>query len=858
MVQRRWELGMWKATVKGIVAHRVRLVLSMVAVLLGVSFVAGTYVLTDTLRHSYDGLFSQTVANVDVVVRLHGEDGPELSRERFSEQLVPRVQSTEGVKHAYGVVYGYAQFVDRHGDAVESGPLSLGLSWSQPGRDGPLQLIGPNSRPPTGPNEVAMDAHTARKEGFAVGDHVRVLLTGPAQEFEIVGLFGFGDRVDFGAFTAAAFELDTAQRAFGAPGQIDQINVVAEPGTDVRALRDEIAASVGPSYDVQLADDAAQDSGVAVRDFLDLLSGLLLGFALIGVVVAAFLVFNTFTIVVAQRTRELGLLRVLGASRAQMVTALLLEALIVGVVASLVGLVLGIVVASGLLAVVQSFGFDIPEGGIVVTPRTVIVALGVGVVVTVAAALWPAIRASREAPVDALADVVIVRRPRLRRRTVAGMIVLLASVPFLIAGLDHASEARKITDDLLWIAIGALLVLLGVVILLATFSSRVAGAIGRLGEWRGVTGRLARENAIRNPRRTAATASALVIGLALVTLVAIFGASTKASVDHAVDRNVKADVILKAKQFAGFSPEVAQRVAELPEVKVVSPFQFRKVRINNLVETVASARSAGLQATTNLDVIDGSVDGLEPDGILLEEQAARDYGVRVGDQLVVQMSRGFYPFRVAAIYREPDFTGGFPVSFIVPRELYLQGFGTDEQDTLVYVRTRGNTDQAATAIRRALHDDFPNIEVFTRDGYRTDQQQAIDRFLAVTIALLLLSEIIAVLGIVNTLALSVFERTHELGLLRAVGMSRVQVRQMIRGESVIIAVLGAVVGVAVGLLWGWVFVTALDGQGITQLSIPVLQLILFLVLAVLAGVIAAWLPARRAGRLDVLDAIATE
>jgi putative ABC transport system permease protein len=830
----------------------------MVAVMLGVSFVAGTYVLTDTLQHSYDGLFTQTVANVDVVVRLHGEDGPELSRERFSEQLLPRIESTDGVRDAYGVIYGYAQFVDQQGGAVESGTFPLGLSWSQPGRDGPLRLIGRGSRAPSGPNEIAMDAHTARKEGFAVGDHVRVLLAGPAQDFEIVGLFGFGDRVDLGLFTAAAFDLDTAQQVFGAPGEIDQINVIAEPGTDVVALRDRIAASVGSSYDVQLAEDAAEDSGVAVRDLLNLLSGLLLGFAAIGVVVAAFLVFNTFTIVVAQRTRELGLLRVIGASRGQMVSALLLEALVVGAVASLVGLVLGIAVASGLLAVVQGIGFDIPEGGIVVAARTVVVALGVGVFVTVAAALWPAIRASREAPVDALADTVIIRQPRLRRRTIAGVVVLLASVPFLVAGLDHAAEARKITDDLLWIAIGALLVLLGVVILLATFSSRFAGAIGRLGEWRGVTGRLARENAVRNPRRTAATASALVIGLALVTLVAIFGSSTKASVDHAIDRNLKADVVLKAKQFAGFSPEVAERVAELPDVAVVSPFQFRKVRINNLVETVASAQSAGLKATTNLDVVEGSIDGLEPDGILLEEQAARDYGVGVGDQLLVQMSRGFYPFRVSAIYREPDFTGGFPVSFIVPREKYLEGFGTDEQDTLVYVRTRGNPDDAATTIRGALHADFPNIEVYTREGYRTDQQQAIDRFLAVTVALLLLSEIIAVLGIVNTLALSVFERTHELGLLRAVGMSRVQVRQMIRGESVIIAVLGAVVGVAVGLLWGWVFVTALDGQGITELSIPVLQLVVFLLLAVVAGVVAAWLPARRASRLDVLAAIATE
>ncbi len=847
---------MWKATIKGILAHRVRLVLSMVAVMLGVAFVAGTYVLTDTLQHSYDGLFAQTVSNVDVVVRLRGEDGPELSRERFSELELRNVESVRGVQDAYGVIFGYAQFVDQHGDAVRSGPLSLGLSWSQPGRDGPLRLV--QGRAPTGPSEVAMDAHTARKEGFGVGDHVRVLLTGPAQDFEIVGLFGFGDQIDLGAFTAAAFDLRTAQSAFGAPNELDQINVIAAAGSDVGAVRDRIAAAVGPDFDVQLADDAAADSGVAVRDLLHLLSALLLGFAAIGVVVAAFLVFNTFTIVVAQRTRELGLLRVLGASRRQMVSALLLEAVVVGAVASVIGVVLGVLVASGLLALVQGLGFDIPEGGMVVMARTVAVAFGVGVAVTVAAAVWPAIRASREAPVDALADTVIVRNPRLRRRAVAGVAVLLAAVPFLVAGLDHAAQARKITDDLLWTAIGALLVLLGVVILLATFSSRVAGAIGRLGEWRGVTGRLARENAVRNPRRTAATASALVIGLALVTLVAIFGASTKASVDHAVDRNTKADVVLKARQFAGFSPAVAERVAALPDVKAVSPFQFRKVRIYNIVETVASAEAGALANTVDLDVVRGSVADLDPDGILVEERAARDYHVDVGDRIVVQMSKGFFPLRVAGIYREPDFTGGFPVSFIVPRSVYLQGFGTDEQDTLVYLRTRGNPDAAAASVRKALHHDFPNIEVFTRNGYRSDQQRAIDRFLAVTIALLLLSEIIAVLGIVNTLALSVFERTHELGLLRAVGMSRVQVHRMIRGESVIIAVLGSLVGVAVGLLWGWVFVTALDGQGITQLSIPVLQLVLFLVVAVLAGVIAAWLPSRRASRLDVLAAIATE
>lgn len=850
---------MWKATIKGVTAHRVRLVLSLVAVMLGVTFVTGTYVLTDTLDRSYDGLFTQTVANVDVVVRLPGEEGSAGTGERFSEQLLPSVQAVDGVDDAYGVVLGNAQFVGHDGEAIRpAGRATVGLSWAQPGSNGPLQLIGPKSRVPTGPGEVAMDVDTARENGFAVGDRVRILLAGPAQDFEIVGLFGIGDAVDFGAFTYAAFDLDTAQEAFGAPGALDRINVVGTPGVKPTGLRDRVAAAVGPAYSVELAEDAAESVGQTVRDLLQVLTTVLLGFAAIGVVIAGLLVFNTFTIVVAQRTRELGLLRIIGASRAQVVGALVAEALLVGVVASVAGLFLGVGVAAVLLAAVEAIGFDIPDGALVVEPRTVIVAMGIGVLVTVAAALRPALRASREAPVDTLHDVVSARQRSLRRRAVVGSVVLLSSIPALVYGLDQTRDARDLTGELGWVALGALLVLFGSVILLATFAGPVAGAIGRVGEIRGVTGRLARENSIRNPRRTAATASALVIGLALVALVAIFGASTKASVRAAVDRGIRADVVLKTQQFGGFSPQVAERVAELPRVKTVSPFQFRKVRITGDVETVASAVADGLAATVDLQMQEGSIAGLEPDGLLLHEDAAREYRVGLGDTLSIQMSRGFFPLKVAGIYQQSDFTGGLPIAFIVPRAVYITGFGTDEQDSLVYVNTRGDATTALQSIERALKDDFPNIEVLSRDDYRDDQQRAIDRFLAVTVALLLLSEIIAVLGIVNTLALSVFERTKELGLLRAVGMSRAQVRRMVRGEAMIIAALGAVVGVAVGLLWGWVFTTALHGQGITAFVIPVTQLVVFLVVAVLAGLIAAWFPARRASRLDVLAAIAAE
>lgn len=851
---------MWKATLKGIVAHRLRLSLSMVAVMLGVAFVTGTYVLTDTLDRSYDGLFRDTVADVDVVVRLPGQLGPEGTRERFPDQVVDQVAAVRGVASANGFVVGYAQFVDRDGDAIRRGrsPWTLAVSWAQPGTRGPLHLVGGQSRAPRGPDEVAMDVDTAREHGFRVGDRVRVLLQGPAREFRIVGLFRFGERTDLGAVTFAAFDLATAQDAVGAPGQVDAVYVVGERGLEPGVLRARVAAALGPGYEAVLAGVAARDVGSALRDLVRSLTSVLLGFAAVGVVIAALIVFNTFTIVLAQRTRELGLLRVLGASRRQVVAAVVLEALVVGVIASLLGFVVGIGVATALLALVERAGLDVPGAGVVVLGRTALVAVGIGVVVTVGAGLWPALRASRAAPLAALADDA--RSPSRGGAgcVVLGILMLSASIPPVVVGLARARNARHVTADLGWVALGALLVLAGAIALLAAFVGRAAAAIGWIGGRRGVTGHLARRNAVRNPRRTATTATALVIGLALVSLVAIFGASTKASLARAVDRGIRADVILKASQFAGFSPEVADRVARVRQVRAVSAFQFRQVRVNGEEETVASAQPHGLARTVDLEVVAGSVGALEPDGILVHEDAARDYGVGIGDTLLVQMSRGTFPLRVGALYRQTDFTGGLPISFVVPRSVYTRGFGTDEQDTLVYVATRGDVHAAQRAIERALHRDFPNIEVLSRAEYRRDQEQAINRFLAVSVALLLLSEVIAVLGIVNTLALSVFERTRELGLLRAVGMTRAQVRAMVRGESTIVAALGALVGIAVGLLWGWVFTAALRARGVTEFSVPVVQLLVFLVVAVLAGVLAAWLPARRASRLDVLAAIAME
>jgi putative ABC transport system permease protein len=865
---------MWKATVKGILARKVRLLLTALAVLLGVSFVSGTYVLTDTLDRSFQGLFDEFGSGIDLVVRHQAPFGGDSGRQRFSSDVVDDVSAVDGVSAANGVLFDYAQFVDRDGENIQTGGAPTnGITWSQQGHEGPLRLVRDGDRrghPPDGRHQIAMDASTAREYGFHIGDRVRVLLEGPAETFRIVALFTFGDQRQLGAVTFAAFDLETAQRVFDAPDLVDWISVTAEPGVSERELRSRIRAAIGPTYDVQTGQTFAADRGDEVLDFLDLLTQLLLGFAAIGLVVGAFIIFNTFTILVAQRTQELGLLRAMGASDRQVIASVIVEATVVGAIAAVAGVVVGLGLAAGLLALVSALGRDIPDGNLVLEQRTILASLAVGVGVTVAASVWPAVRAARVPPIAAITDVLPERVRPMRRRVLVGALLVTGGIVALTVGLGRASEATAdVLNDLVdllvleipiigLIALGALLVFFGAVILLAALARPLAALLGLPLRAMDVTGVLARGNAMRNPRRTAATASALVIGLALVGLVSIFGASAKASVRTAIDAGIRADFILKAQQFAGFSPQVAERLDPLPALSAVAPFRFGNVRVNLIEEVVTGVPARALGHVVDLSVQKGSTAAMARDGVLLHTDAAKEYQVGVGDAVTIQFPLGFQSLRVAGIYDQADFLGLFPIDFIVAKRAYDQGFGVDEQDALIYAEASGSRQAARSAIEAALGRDFPNIEVLSRREYRADQERQIDRFLAVTIALLLLSEIIAVLGIVNTLALSVYERTRELGLLRAVGMSRRQVRRMVRGESLLIAVIGGLVGAVIGVLWGWVFTTSLETQGISELRIPGVEFAAFIILSMVAGVVAALAPAWRASRLDVLRAVTAE
>jgi putative ABC transport system permease protein len=539
------------------------------------------------------------------------------------------------------------------------------------------------------------------------------------------------------------------------------------------------------------------------------------------------------------------------------------EACTVGVLASLVGLGAGVVLAGSLLGLVERFGFDVPDTGTVVLARTIIVAIAVGLLVTVGAAIFPAVRAARTPPMVAIHDTVRTTAAPLRRRAVVGGTVLAVGLAILTVGL--AVDPPGVYQRLFVVGAGALGAFLGAILLVATFARPLARVLG----WpvaRGLRapGLLARRNAMRNPRRTAATASALVVGLSLVCLVAIFSASTKASLRDAIDGGIRADLVLSTKQLVGFSPEVLENVRDLPAVEAASGIRLRAIHVDGTTEYVVGVDGGAIDEVVDLDVVDGSTAGLESGGILLHESEADDYDVAVGEDIVVTLpSGGLLVAPVAGVYEQQNFIGGFPVpTFVIDQELFDARFGSGQQDSLVFVKAHaGEVDEARAEIDAALSEEgeeFPNVRVQTRAEFRDRQEDAVDRFVAVLVALLALSEIIAVLGIINTLFLSVYERTRELGLLRSVGMARRQVRTMIRGESVIIAAMGGAIGIVIGVFWGWAFATALERQGITELSVPVWQLAAFLVLSVIAGIVAALLPAWRAGRLDVLEAIAEE
>jgi putative ABC transport system permease protein len=694
-------------------------------------------------------------------------------------------------------------------------------------------------------DDVVMDAGTASKYDFAVGQRVRILSAGAPRTFTISGIAEFGSAGNLAGASLAAFTLPTAQAVVQEVGKLDDINVVTAPGTSKPAVQRAIAAVLPAGVQVVTGQTVVNENTSAVSQDLSFFSTALLVFAFISLFVGGFTIFNTFSITVGQRTRELALLRVIGASRRQVFRSVLAEAAITGLVSSVIGLGLGVLAALGLEALLRGFGIALPAGSPVFEPRTVVVGLAVGVGVTVIAAIGPARNAVRIPPIAALSDRQSEGGVSLRRRLGWGAGVALAGVVLLAIGLARPAIAL--------VGFGAVGIFVGVAMLSPAIVRPLSSVIGRPLAWLlREPGKLGRENSMRSPRRTAQTASALMVGLALVAAISVFGASLSKSVTSSADQAISAGLIVTATGSGELSDSVPAKASAVPGVTASTTVYSGQFEVRNSLVTLNAVSTAHLAGTLILRMTAGTPAALARGELLVDSTTARSKHLSVGDTLPATFARtGTSALRIGGIYQANALIG----SYLVSAGFFLAHFSSQPPGALL-LQTNGSgtvTDAVTSALAV-----YPNVQVQTRAQFEQVQTASVNQLLGLVYALLALAVLIALIGIVNTLMLSVFERTREIGLLRAVGMKRRQVRTMIRSEAVILAIFGAVIGIIVGTGMGIALVSSLKQQGITDIDVPASSLVVFLVLAALLGLIAASWPARRAARLDILTAIAVQ
>ncbi|XTZ16819.1 ABC transporter permease [Micromonospora echinospora] len=847
---------MLRATLKSLLARKVRLLLSGLAVVLGVMFVSGAFVLTDTLGRSFDAIFADAYEGIDVNVTAKPKIAVD---ETQGEQVAPpfpaaaleKVDTLPGVAEATGVVAGQgARLIGSNGKVVPTlGPPQLGGNWL--GESDLVRLR--EGREPRADDEIVVNAALAEAAKVSVGDRVGVLTLEPKREFTLVGVFGYsGDRDSIGGAHEVMFTTPVAQRLMlGQPGTYSSIAVRAEDGVRPEALRDDVAGVLGAEYDVKTGEQASEAASAGLKEGLSFFNQILLGFAGVALLVGTFLILNTFSIIVAQRTRELALMRAIGASGRQIIGSVVLEAIAVGLLASVLGLAAGIGIGALLAYVFGQVAGGLTLAGLAVPPAAVISSFAVGMLITLVAALLPALRASRIPPIAAMQDVATPDRP-LTKITVAGALVTTVGAVLLALGLTDNAGGSTLAA----ILGGVLFAFVGVALLTPLISRPVVSLLGAVFAW-SVPGKLGRLNSGRNPRRTAITAAALMVGIALVTGVTVVLDSAKSSIaDRAAD-TIDAELTISGAQTGPqqptFDPAVIDKAAALPGVSTALGLFNDFAEVDGERRYVNAATDlAAVERIYHAKASSGTLATLRPDQIALSEPVAKNRGKAVGDTLTIQFARGArHTYTVAAIVPEDRLPG----AYLLPRESAADF--TVPQPYLALVQLADGTSIGQVQPRlEELVADSPEVSVADRAAFVEQQTGAFDQLLTMIQILLALAIVIAVLGIVNTLALSVLERTRELGLLRAIGLRRAQTMRMITVEAVVISVFGALLGVAVGTGLGAAVVRALKEEGITELVLPWSQMGVFLGLAALVGVIAAALPAVRAARINVLGAIA--
>lgn len=847
---------MFKAAFKGLSGHKGRLIRTALSIVAGVAFVAGTFILTDTLRSSFDDLFGILNEGIDAQVRTEApftsDQGFTSGRDPVSAELLAEIQALPEVGAAEGTVYGWAVIIDKDGDAIQPQAPTLGFSYGEAEELNIADLR--TGRAPQGLDEVTMDAGTATDNGFVVGDLVTIITETGTEQFTLVGTFGFDEVDNLLGSTNVAWVTATAQRVMNVDGFVE-INVAAADGVDADALLAAIDQIIPSNVEAIGQDALVQEQTDLTDSAINIFNTALLVFAGVSLFVGAFTIANTFSIIVAQRTREMALYRAVGATGGQVQRMVLMETLIIAVIASAIGVAAGALVAMGLKGAFAGLGLELPAAGLVFKPRTVIVAMTVGIVVTTLASISPAITASRVPPVAAMRDMARDGERVSLRRLLSGGSVVLIGLALLINGLFFDPPL-----ELAFVGAGALAFFLGVALLSPLIAGRMARIIGfparRLF---GMTGKLARENAGRRPVRTAATAGALMVGIGLVSFFMIFNESLKVSFLGAIDNALSADVVVGGTSDppVPISPQLAVDLESLPEVALATGVRAGEVRIDGTTRLVNGIDPARITSVTNVEFISGGIEALaDPGTMIVRADRAEEKGWVLGDIVSVEFTRtGAQAIEVVGIYEgEEAFVGNYNIGY----STFDANF-TGAADSVVFADfAEGIDPEQGMAALAPLAAAYPNVDFQSQADYKVSFEESLDQALLFLTVMLVLALLIALMGITNTLALSVFERTREIGLLRAVGMTRRQIRRMIRYEALIVAVFGAVMGVGIGLFFGFLVVEASAGIGIDQFAVPLSQIVVVFFVAGLAGILAATTPARKAAKMNVLDAIAYE